>query len=243
MTLPTPDDDLLAALDQFTNTVYWLRSRTPITAAQALAEAINDAASDERRRDGRPPSRRRPPPGPSRRRGDRNCACRSARPMDCRPVCRAQRLESLPARSDTTRRKTLRPAVLEFLVPGSFGAMKRSPALAFGRVQSSPSRRSGAATHRMICTRRRLASSAPTGPSASRRPGGTVSTNERPNRRSVALRERGQRGECLRSRASSTGTVRPPWRPRPAHCGTVPAAAQRHSGRVAFTAQPKRRPG
>jgi hypothetical protein len=47
MTLPKPDDDLLAALDQFTNTVYWLRSRTPITAAQALAEAINDAASDD----------------------------------------------------------------------------------------------------------------------------------------------------------------------------------------------------
>ena len=46
MTLPTPADDLLAALDQFTNTVYWLRSRTPITAAQALAEAMNEAAFD-----------------------------------------------------------------------------------------------------------------------------------------------------------------------------------------------------
>jgi hypothetical protein len=47
MTLPTPDDDLLAALDQFTNTLYWLRSRTPITAAQALAETLHDAASGD----------------------------------------------------------------------------------------------------------------------------------------------------------------------------------------------------
>jgi hypothetical protein len=41
-----PDDELLAALDQFTNTLYWLRARTSYTAAQAFAEALDDWTAD-----------------------------------------------------------------------------------------------------------------------------------------------------------------------------------------------------
>jgi hypothetical protein len=36
------DDDLLAALDQFVNTVHWLRVRTPYTASEALIEGLTD---------------------------------------------------------------------------------------------------------------------------------------------------------------------------------------------------------
>jgi hypothetical protein len=39
----TADDDLLRALDQLTNTVYWCRQRgMPITAASAILEAVGD---------------------------------------------------------------------------------------------------------------------------------------------------------------------------------------------------------
>ena len=37
-----PDDELLAALDQFTNTVCWLRDRTRYLAAEALTEAFTE---------------------------------------------------------------------------------------------------------------------------------------------------------------------------------------------------------
>lgn len=54
-------DELLDALDQFMNTLYWLRARTGYTAAQALAEALEDSPiatdnglADERKRDGDP---------------------------------------------------------------------------------------------------------------------------------------------------------------------------------------------
>lgn len=39
----TTDDDLLCALDQLTNTVYWCRQRgMPITAGAAILEAVGD---------------------------------------------------------------------------------------------------------------------------------------------------------------------------------------------------------
>jgi hypothetical protein len=40
------DDELLAAFDQFTNTLYWLRAHTDYTAAQALADALDDWTAD-----------------------------------------------------------------------------------------------------------------------------------------------------------------------------------------------------
>jgi hypothetical protein len=39
-------DELLDALDQFTNAVYWLRARIPYTADVALTEAIADRVSN-----------------------------------------------------------------------------------------------------------------------------------------------------------------------------------------------------
>ena len=44
MTTPTSvdTDELLSALDQLTNTVYWLNQRHPITATQAIVEALDD---------------------------------------------------------------------------------------------------------------------------------------------------------------------------------------------------------
>jgi hypothetical protein len=38
-------DELLDALDQFTNAVYWLRARIPYTAEVALTEALTDSLS------------------------------------------------------------------------------------------------------------------------------------------------------------------------------------------------------
>jgi hypothetical protein len=40
--LAAPPDVLLAALDEFTNAVYWLQQRATITAETALIEAIDD---------------------------------------------------------------------------------------------------------------------------------------------------------------------------------------------------------
>ena len=42
MSSDEPVDELLVALDHFTNAVYWLQARTDYTAAQALAEALTD---------------------------------------------------------------------------------------------------------------------------------------------------------------------------------------------------------
>jgi hypothetical protein len=39
-------DELLDALDQFTNALYWLRARIPYTAEVALTEALADSVSD-----------------------------------------------------------------------------------------------------------------------------------------------------------------------------------------------------
>ena len=49
MSSDEPVDELLVALDHFTNAVYWLQARTGYTAAQALAEALTDwtAGRDE----------------------------------------------------------------------------------------------------------------------------------------------------------------------------------------------------
>ena len=39
-------DELLDALDQFTNALYWLRARIPYTAEVALTEALADSVSN-----------------------------------------------------------------------------------------------------------------------------------------------------------------------------------------------------
>ena len=46
MTTPDNDDDLLAVLDQFTNTIYWYRDRYPLDADTALVEALGDWVSE-----------------------------------------------------------------------------------------------------------------------------------------------------------------------------------------------------
>lgn len=40
------DDDLLSALDQVTNTIYWYNDRRPLDAGTALGEAIGDWISE-----------------------------------------------------------------------------------------------------------------------------------------------------------------------------------------------------
>jgi hypothetical protein len=40
------DDDLLSALDQVTNTIYWYNDRHPLDAGTALSEAIGDWISE-----------------------------------------------------------------------------------------------------------------------------------------------------------------------------------------------------
>ncbi len=42
-----PHDPLLAALDQLTNIVYWYLARRPLTAIEAIGEAIEDWISDQ----------------------------------------------------------------------------------------------------------------------------------------------------------------------------------------------------